>query len=163
MNGNNFESKKEFDEFIKKITLEDVVLVESNSKVISLSGRVEDNLESNIDLTEMDFETVINMDNMKDFLIVCTLGCDFSITKNTEQFLKIFTNVQAIYRVENLDIDNYSLKEVAIGFAKESAYLHIISFLRVYIMDIVNKSGYPRYVLPLFKQIRDTQYEKYAE
>lgn len=160
MNGNKFECREEFDDFISKLHLEDIVLLESNSKVISIAGRLEKQLESDLQLTDMDIEVMSNPNDKKDFLVICTLGCNFEITKEEEQFLVIFVKVQAVYRVTDLDVTDDCLQETAVMFAKESAYLHIVSFLRVYIMELVNKSGYPRYTLPLFKQPKDTEYVK---
>lgn len=143
MNEKKFECKEEFDKFISKINLEDVVLLESSSKVISISGRIEKHLESDISLTEMDVDVIHNPENKKDFLLICTMGCNFTIKKETEDFLNVFAKVQAVYKVLDLNLLDDCIKETVSTFASDSAFTHIISYLRVYIMDVVNKSGFP--------------------
>lgn len=158
MNEKKFESKEEFEKFISKINLEDVLLLESSSRVISISGRAEKNLESDISLTEMEVDVIHNPENEKDFLLICSMGCNFTVKKESEEFLNAFAKVQAVYKVLDLDLSDKSIEEVATTFATDSAFTHIISYLRVYIMDIVNKSGFPRYTMPLFKQLKDSEY-----
>lgn len=160
MNGYNFDTKDEFEKFISKIKLDDIFLVESNSKVLSLAGRAEENLESDISLGDIDIDIIHNPENKKDFIMICGLGCNFQIKKGETQFLTLFAKIQAIYRVEDLDLEDSKIKEIATNFTKESAFMHIVSYLRVYILDIVTKSGYPRFTLPLFKQLQDTEFEK---
>ena len=156
MNGNNFESQEEFKKFLSCIELVDIVLTESSSKVLSIVGRSENDLETSITLADPDITIVSSHENSKNFLVSCFLSAEFEIKKNQEKYLSIFAKIQAVYKVTNYDANNY--ERIVKTFVTDSAYTHIISFLRVYIMDMINKSGYPRYVVPLFKQLSESEF-----
>lgn len=155
-----FESQKEFNSFVSKINIIDVILAESSSKVYSLSLKNQTPLETTISLGNMVIEIIGDHENKANFLVICTLNSDMEIAKNNEKCLQISTKIQALYRVSDLNIENEDITNTVKIFVENSAYTHIISFLRVYLMDIINKSGYPRYTLPLFKQLKDEKYEE---
>lgn len=153
----DFKTKQEFDEFISKIKLEDIVLSESSSKVL-LIAKPKEQLQPKINLSTINTEIVPHPKNKKDFLIVCTIMSNLDICKDEDVFFTSFAKIQAIYRVSDLELSEESIKRAVECFAKESAYVHSVAFLRTYFIDIVTKSGFPRFILPLFKQLKDSEY-----
>lgn len=155
-----FNNKEELNKFISKLTIEDVILLESSSKLFSILGKKEKSLETKIKLGEIEIEIIKNPDNESDFLVLLSLGSNFSIFKKESKFLDIFAKVQVIYRVRSLDMNDTILSNTVKNFVSSSAYVHILAFLRSYLMEMVSKSGYPRYVLPLFKQLAEEEFEE---
>jgi hypothetical protein len=149
--------------FIKTLEIQDIFLLSSNHKLFHLYS--EQKMSINFDkVGDINVTTGENFVVFEIEAIVNIYDNEKQEEDDSKTLLSSKAKFGAIYSFDPKALGDSieHLEDFAIHFFQYGAIAHVLAYAREYFSNIITRSGYPRFVIPLIKTELDKDGEEHA-